>query len=149
MKALDEKDLKILDVLKQNSKLTTQQIAKRVNIPITTIHNRIKKLEKLGVIKGYTLVLDYKKLGRPILGYVLVTAFSTLPTGKRLSQDAIAKEIKKLSGVEEVNIVTGGTDILVKVRVKDIDELNNFLIKKLRRIDGVDKTQTMIVLSSV
>lgn len=146
---LDEKDLRIIEVLKQNSKLTTQQIAKKVNIPITTIHNRIKNLERLGVIKGYSVVLDYKMLGRPILGYVLVTAVSALPTGKKLFQEDVAKEIRKLHGVEEVCIVTGGTDILVKVRVKDVDELNDFLIKKLRRIDGVDKTQTMIVLSSV
>ena len=146
---LDEKDLKILEILKQNSKLTTQQIAKQLNIPITTIHNRIKKLEKLGIIKGYTLVLDYKQLGKSILAYVLVTVNYNLPSGKKLSQENIAKNIKKFSNVEEIDLMTGATDILVKVRVKDIDELNEFIIKKLREIDGIDKTQTMIVLSSV
>ncbi len=146
---LDEKDLKILDILKQNSKLTTQQIAKKTNIPITTIHNRIKKLEKLGIIKSYTVVLDYKQLEKGILAYILVTVNYLLPSGKKLRQEDIAKNIKKLANVEEVNIMTGVTDILVKVRVKDIDELNNFIIKRLREIDGIDKTQTMIVLSSV
>ncbi len=146
---LDEKDLKILDILKQNSKLTSQKIAKKINIPITTIHNRIKKLEKLGIIKGYTVKLDYKQLDKGILAYILVTVNYLLPSGKKLRQEDIAKNIKKLANVEEVNIMTGVTDILVKVRVKDIDELNNFIIKKLREIDGIDKTQTMIVLSSV
>ncbi len=146
---LDEKDFQILEVLKQNSKFTTQQIAKKINIPITTIHNRIKKLEKLSIIKGYTVVMDYKQIGKGILAYVLVTVNYLLPSGKKITQESIAKNIKKLSGVEEVDIMTGVIDILVKVRLKDIDELNDFVIDRLREIDGIDKTQTMIVLSSV
>lgn len=146
---LDEKDFRILDVLKINSKLTTQQIAKKLNIPITTVHNRIKKMQKCGAIKGYTVLLDHVQLGKPILAYVLVTAYHMLPTGKKLFQEDIAAAIKKLPGVEEIDIMAGGSDLLIKVRVSDIGELNDFLIHKLRRIDGVDKTQTMIVLSSV
>lgn len=146
---IDEKDLRILDELKKNAKLTTHQIAKKTFIPITTIHNRIRKLEEKGIIKGYTLVLDHKQLGKNILAYVLVTVNYMLPSGKKINQEGIAKNIKKMQGVEEVDIMTGETDILVKVRLKDIDELNNFIIKKLREIDGIDKTRTMIVMSSV
>lgn len=144
-----DKDQKILDILKQNSKLTTNQISKKTNIPITTVHNRIKKMEKSGLIKSYSVILDYKKLGRPITSYILVNIIYTLPSGKKIRQEDVARSIKKLGNVEEVNIMTGGADVLVKVRVKDIDELNYFITKKLRSIDGVDKTQTMIVLSSV
>ncbi len=143
---LDKKDLKIIEILKQNSKQTTSQISKKFNIPITTVHNRIKKLEKLGIIKNYTVVLDYKKLDQGILSYILVSVMYTLPNEKKIDQEEIAKEIKKI-GAEEVSIVTGGTDLIVKVRVKDVEELNEFVIKKLRNIDGVDKTQTLIVLN--
>ena len=118
-------------------------------IPITTIHNRIKKLEKEGIITGYTLKLDYKKIGRPIKAYMLLTVTYTLPDGKKLRQEDIAKTIKRLEEVEEVNIMTGITDILIKVRMKDIDQLNTFVIDKLRNIEGIDKTQTMLVLSEV
>ncbi len=145
---LDDKDMKILELLKENSKLGTNQISKKLRIPITTIHNRIKKLEKEGVIKNYTIIPDYKKIGKEILGYILVTVIYMLPNGEKISQEEVAKEIKNL-GAEEVSIVTGGTDIIVKVRVKDVEELNNFIIKKLRGINGVDKTQTLIVLSSL
>lgn len=146
---IDEKDLKILDVLKENSKLTTNQIAKKINIPITTIHNRIKKLEKEEVIKKYSVELNYKKLGKSILCYVLITAISMMPNGRKIFQEDVARNIKKLPGVEEVIILTGGTDMMIKVRLESINELNDFLIKRLRKIDGVDKTQTMIVLNSI
>jgi len=145
---MDSKDEKVLEMLEKNSKLTTSQIAKKTGIPITTIHNRIKKLEKLGIIKNYSVNLDYKKLNLPITSFISVNTKYTLLSGETLKQEDIAKEIRILKGVEEVNIMTGGTDILLKVRVKDIDGLNEFVIKKLRSIKGVDKTQTMIVLSS-
>src|SRR3989344_5788391 len=145
---LDKKDLKILEILKENSKLTTSQIYKKTNIPIKTVHNRIKKLENLGIIRSYTLKLDYNKLGKPITGFILVTINYILPDGTKIKQEHVAQEISKLEGVEEVNIMTGATDILIKVRVSSIEELNEFVIKKLRNINGVDKTQTMITLSS-
>jgi Lrp/AsnC family transcriptional regulator for asnA, asnC and gidA len=72
-----------------------------------------------------------------------------LPSGIKVMQEDVAKEIKALPGVESVELLTGGTDILAKVRVKDVDELNNFIIRQLRKIEGVDKTQTMVVLSKI
>ncbi|MBD3303677.1 winged helix-turn-helix transcriptional regulator [Candidatus Woesearchaeota archaeon] len=146
---LDEKDLQVLEELKENAKRTTSQISKRINLPITTVHNRIKKLEKLGIIKRYTVELDYKKLNKPIAAYVMIQVMYMLPSGIKVMQEDVAKEIKGLAGVESVELLTGGTDILAKVRVKDVDELNDFIIRKLRKIEGVDKTQTMVVLSKI
>ncbi len=146
---LNEKDIKILDILKTNAKLTTSQISKKTAIPITTVHNRIKKLEKLGIIKGYTVKIDYEKLGKPILTYILITVTYTSPNGKKISQQDIAKNIKKLKGVEEVNITAAGTDLILKARFADIKDMNDFVIDKLRKIEGVDKTQTIVVMSTV
>lgn len=150
---LDEKDLKIIQILKENSKLTTSQIAKKTNVPITTAHNRIKKLEKLGIIKGYTVVLDHKLLGEEVLVYILVTVNYNIPNKnipkKRISQEAIADQIKRSPNVEEVNILTGENDMIVKARFSSISQLNNFITKSLRNIEGVDRTQTMVVLSEV
>ncbi|MBW2972936.1 Lrp/AsnC family transcriptional regulator [Candidatus Woesearchaeota archaeon] len=145
--ALDEKDLQVLEELKQNAKRTTSQISKRINLPITTVHNRIKKLEKMGIIKRYTVDIDYKKLDKPIAAYVLVSVIYMLPSGIKIGQEDVAKEIKGLAGIESVEIMAGGTDILVKVRVKDVEELNDFIVRQLRKVEGVDKTQTMVVLS--
>ncbi|HSU73289.1 MAG TPA: Lrp/AsnC family transcriptional regulator [Candidatus Binatia bacterium] len=144
----DDKDLRILELLKENSNATSSKISKKLNIPITTVHNRIKKLQQTGVIQHYTVELDYKKLEKGMLAYVLVNVVYTLPSGKKIHQENVARDIKKI-GAEEVSIVAGGADIMVKVRAKDVEDLNDFVVKKLRSIDGVDKTQTMIVLQSV
>ena len=146
---LDDKDLLILEQLKGNAKLTTGQLGKKLNIPVTTVHNRIKKLEKLGVLEGYTVRIDYKKLGKPICAYILISVMYNMPDGRKIKQDELAKSLKKFDEVEEVDIMGGVTDIMIKVRVATVDELNDFVIKKLRSVDGVDKTQTMLVLSRV
>ena len=146
---MDKKDEKILELLRENSKLTTHQISKKTLIPITTVHNRIKKLEKEGIIKKYTLELDNKKLGKTIAAYVHITVDYRLLKELKMSQQELAKKIKQVESVEEAAMVTGGTDIVIKVRAGDIDELDEFVTKKLRNIGGIEKTQTMVILNEV
>lgn len=146
---MDEKDEKILKLLKENSKLTTHQISKKHLIPVTTVHNRIKKLEKDGVIKRYTLELDNKKLGKTIAAYINITVDYKLLKEMKMSQQELMKKIKQDESVEEAAMVTGGTDILIKVRVKSMDELDNFVTRHLRNIEGIEKTQTMVVLNEL
>ncbi len=74
MTKIDKTDLMVLDILKKNAKLTTSEISRIVRKPITTVHNRIKKLVKEGVIKNYTVVINYKKIGNHIDAFVLVNA---------------------------------------------------------------------------
>jgi len=145
---IDETDRQIIDILKENAKLSTRKIAKRLNIPITTIHNRIKRLEKGEVIKRYTVVLDYKKLGLPISAYIMIQTQYPHAGDLKKNQETMAEKIKKFQEIEEVANVTGAVDTLAKVRIASIDELNDFIIKKLRYIEVVDKTQTMIVLKA-
>jgi len=140
---MDDKDERILEVLKENSKLSTQQISKRVSIPITTVHNRMKKLKEEGVIKKYTVVLDPKKIGKPISSYILIRVDYR---NTKQSQHDMAKKLKSRDIVEEVAIVTGGTDMILKVRVRDMDELNDFVIKYLRMLDGIERTETLVIM---
>jgi len=147
---LDEKDRVIIQALLENSKQTTGRLSKKLGIPITTIHNHIKKLEKEKVILNYTLNLDYAKLGKPIFAHIGVTVdYLAGGSGKKINQTDVAKDIRKIDGVQEVTIMTGGTDILVKVIASDIFELNRVVTEKMRNITGVDKTQTSIVLQKV
>ena len=143
---MDKKDAKILKVLKENAKLSTQQISKKTLIPITTVHHRIKKMEKEGVINGYTTIVDNKKIGKNIAAYVLVAVDYKLLKEKRISQHELAEKLKKHEIVEEVAMLTGVTDIILKIRVKDINELNGFVTRQLRNMDGIENTKTMVVL---
>jgi len=140
---MNEKDERILGILKENSSLSTQQISKRTSIPITTVHNRIKKLKEEGVIERYTVVLNHKKIGKPISSYILIRVDYR---NTKQSQHEMAKKLKSKSIVEEVAIVTGSTDMIVKVRVKDMEELNNFVIGYLRMMDGVERTETLVIM---
>ncbi len=145
----DKNDREVIELLRENSKQSVQELAKRISLPPTTVHNRIKRLEQHRTIKRFTIDLDWNALGKQVTAFVLASVEYIMPTGGRVRQEDIAREIRGLPGVDEVHVLTGGADILAKVRVKDIAELNEFLIQKLRTVPGVDKTQTMIVLSTV
>ncbi|MDP7181402.1 MAG: Lrp/AsnC family transcriptional regulator [Candidatus Woesearchaeota archaeon] len=145
--SVDNKDRRIIAELVQNSDQTTSKLSKKLGIPITTVHNRIKKLQKDGVIINYTVNLDHHKLGRPIPAFINVTI--NYGAGKNISQTSIATKLKKIDGVYETYILTGGADIVAKVLAKDIPDLNAIVTEKLRNIEGIDKTQTSIVLKEV
>lgn len=142
---LDEKDYKILEVLKNHSNWGTNQISKKTKVPITTVHNRIKKLKGLGIIKNFTINIDYEKLGKPIKAYVLITANQD----KTHTQEKIAQKIKSVENVISADIVTGTTDILATIKTNSINTLNEIITHKIRNIEGVDKTQTVIVLKEI
>jgi len=143
---LDEKDVKILKVLQENCKITTKQIAKEINSPITTVFAKIKRMEKLGIIKGYKAVLDARKLSMETTAFILASfSYGPQETKETLSQRELARQISKLPEVQEVHIITGDWDILMKVKDKDVDAIGRFVIDKLRMVKGIEKTLTCMV----
>jgi len=146
MANLDDKDQKILDLLKEHGDYTTRQIAKKTLLPITTVHHRVKKLKQEGIIKNYTVNLDYSKLEKNFVAYILISANLSLLKQKKKTQHDLAKEIKGFYFVERVDIVSGGTDLVAIVRVKDVEEFDKVLLGKLQLVEGIDKTQSLIVI---
>lgn len=143
---LDDNDWKILGVLKEHAEYSSTQISKKTGLPRTTIHNRIKKLKQEGVITKFTVKLDSAKIGKNFVAYVLISANLPLLKQKKKTQYDLAEEIRKFWFVERVDIVSGGTDLVTIVRVKDVDEFNTVLLGKLQLLEGIDKTQSMIVI---
>ena len=121
-------------------------ISRKAGVPITTVHNRIKKMCKEGIIKKYTIVLDPKKIGRPILALILINFNYKLLEDK--NKEAFAK-ILHIDGVEELFEVTGDYDLILKVRTKDIETLNEVLTKLRSGNFAVRDTKTMIVLNEI
>ena len=146
---LHKKDQLILEVLQEHGDYTTRQIAKKTLLPITTIHNRIKKLRKANIIKKFTIDLDYTKIDKAFSAIILVSFDYKLLRELKKDQHQVAKEMANLPEVGKVDIVTGGTDMVIRVRVKDVAEFDSFLLKKLQKIPGVDRTQSLVVIHEV
>lgn len=146
---LDEKDIRILNFLQKNCKLTTKTIAKQINSPITTVFAKIKRMEELGIIKGYKAILDSKKLGIGTTAFVFVSfSYGMLGMEQPPSQREIATEISKFPEVQEVHIVTGDWDILIKIKAKDVNAIGKFVVDKLRLVKGIEKTLTCMVFDT-
>lgn len=145
---MDEKDKEILKILEKDSSLSSQEIGKQTKIPITTVHNRIKKLQKDGIIKKFTISINHAKLGKPVSAIILVTINYDF-SSEKINQLDIAKKIRAYEDVTDLQIVTGSTDIVIRIQTESIDHLNEFIINYLRPIPGIDKTQTMIVLKEI
>jgi Lrp/AsnC family transcriptional regulator for asnA, asnC and gidA len=149
MNEMVDKDSRILALLKANSRMTTKEMSKELEMPQTTIHNRIKRLTKNGIIKRFTIEIDGKKIGKGLDAYILCTVSYRSTRGEKINQIEVAQTIKELPEVEEVSIVTGDNDMIVKVAVKDVDALNDFVIFSLRDIEGVERTVTSVILSEI
>ena len=144
---LDYKDYLILEALKKDSKQTTRKLSKKLNIPLTTVHHRIKKLKKQEIIKNYTIDIDYKKINKNFLGFVLINANLEKLKEKNKTQYDLIKEIKKNHFVKEVYIISGKTDLIAKIRARDVEEFDKYLLTKLQTIEGIKNTESLIVIN--
>ena len=138
-----EKDLKILQLLKEDSKRTVKEIARELDTPPSTVHDRIQKMNSEGLIKQWTIVPDYAMMGKPITAFVLAKYVHA----EGRSQRKVAEEIAKLENVHEVHIVTGTWDLLIKARVSSVEELSNLTVDKLSEMKGVGERVTITSLS--
>ncbi len=149
---LDEKDLSILALIQENSKLTANQIAKKINTPITTVFAKTKRMEEMGIIKQYRAILSPEKLNLNTAAFILA-AVSYQAKNKEdetpISQRQVAEEIARFPEVQEVHIITGDWDLLVKLRAENVDAVGKFVVDKLRLIKGLDKTLTCMVFETV
>ena len=138
---MDDVDTAILRSLIKNSRISLSQMSKEIDVPDATISNRLKKLEN-EVIKRYTVILDWQKIGLDITTIIIIQTESE-------KHESVKEELSKLNEVSEVYSVSGEYDILIKVWVQDIEELNKLMNTKIRSIDGVEDLTEMIVMERV
>ncbi len=150
MAKLDEKDIAILALIQENSKLTARQIAQRINTPITTVFAKTKRMEELGVIREYRAVLAPEKLDSGTTAFILASvSYRAKVDDVPVSQRAVAEEIAKFPEVQEVHIITGDWDLLIKLRAESVEAIGKFVVDKLRLIKGLEKTLTCMVFETV
>jgi DNA-binding Lrp family transcriptional regulator len=149
MEKLDEKDLAILNFIQKDCKLTAREIARKIGSPITTVFAKIKRMEELGIIKEYRAILDSRKLDNSATAFILASVFYGAKNDDRqISQRDIAGEIAKFPEVQEVHIITGDWDLLIKLKGKDVETVGKIVIDKLRIVKGVEKTLTCMVFET-
>ena len=141
---LDLTDKKILNLLQQNSKANIKEIALKIGLTQTPTYERIKRLEKTGVIKNYIAVLDKEKVGYSIEVFCQVT----LLVHSKEMITRFENAINKIDEVMECFHVAGNYDYLLKVIVKDMNSYQAFLKNKLSVLDSVANVQSTFVMSS-
>lgn len=138
---LDSLDRHILSLLQENCKLPLNKIGERIGLSAPSVVERIKKLEENGIIRGYTAVLDARKLGKDITAFIGVSIHH--PKLIRTFE----KEIDRFEEVQECHHVTGEYTLLLKIKTDNTSGLEE-LLRQIRSIDGVDRTETTVVLST-
>jgi Lrp/AsnC family transcriptional regulator, leucine-responsive regulatory protein len=147
---LDEKDIAILALIQNNSRLTAKEIARKISIPITTVFAKTKKMEDQGIIKGFKAILAPEKLDSGTAAIIFASVSYGSPAGANpTSQRVVAEEISKLAEVQEVHIITGDWDLMIKLRAENVDAVGRFVVDKLRCIKGIEKTLTCMIFETV
>ncbi|AMM54654.1 Lrp/AsnC family transcriptional regulator [Pyrococcus kukulkanii] len=135
---LDDVDKKIIEILQKDGKVPLREISKITGLAESTIHERIKRLRESGILKKFTAIVDPEALGYTMLAFILIK----VKAGK---YSEVASKLVKYPEIMEVYETTGDYDMVVKIRTRNSEELNNFL-DMVGSIDGVEGTHTMIVL---
>ncbi|OYT65445.1 AsnC family transcriptional regulator [Candidatus Bathyarchaeota archaeon ex4484_205] len=138
---IDDLDLKIIRELQKDARKSFRDVAAKLKIAEGTVYNRVKKLEEMGVIKGYVLDIDYAKLG-----FDIVAVMGVVVEGAKLVQ--VEREISRMPETVAVYDVTGTYDVIVIAKFHDTSSMNNF-VKRILGIKAVQRTYTMVVLNVV
>lgn len=141
MSEVDEKDLKILEVLQEEGGITFVELGKRLNMSPSTAYIRVRRLRQMGLIKKVVSIIDYQRLGYKVRAFIFVKV-----EPKKLEQ--VAKELSEIDNVLQIQDITGEPSLLVQVIARDNEHLAQIL-DHICKIDGVLSTNTMIALRTL
>ncbi|MGO0884418.1 Lrp/AsnC family transcriptional regulator [Clostridioides difficile] len=141
--AIDEIDLKIINSLKKNSRASTSEISRQVNLSIPAVSERIKKIEQSNIIQKYTIQINREKTKYKLLAFVFIN------TDLSKSIEEFKKIMLEYDTVLECHHISGEYDYLIKVLAEDTNELEKFISITLKEIRGIQKANTTIVLSTI
>ena len=142
---LDKKDRRILAVLQQRGNIPNNELADLVNLSPSTCLRRVKRLEELGVIRGYVALLDAAKIGRSLCVFVRVK----LDHKSRADVERFEAEVLKYPEVTECHVVMGEDDFILKIVVADLNDFQKFLLDHLTAIQGLGTVISSAVLRQV
>ncbi len=136
---LDETDFLILDALKKDARQTIAEMSNALGVPRATVHERIMRMKKAGVIRRFTIEQDYRLTGLPTMSFVL----ASYAQAARTDQHEAARAVATIPGVLGVYIISGEWDLLIKVRGVSIESIGTLILDRIRNTPGIAKTYTM------
>ena len=142
---VDEIDSKILTLLQKDGKMTFKEIANELDLTTTPVYERIKKMEKNGVIQSYKAIVDRRKLGLQLLVFCNVS----LKEHQASFLDNFENDIVNFPEVISCYHIAGMYDYLIQLTVKDMDEYQVFISKKIANINNIAKVQSSFVMTEV
>lgn len=145
MLKLDQTDRKLLTLLQEDSKQTTKELSNKLNLSVTAVYERVKKLEKEAVIKKYVAILDKKRIAKSFMAQCHVRL-------TQHSKDFVMKferEIIKIEEVLECYHVSGDYDYILKILVEDMEAYRDFMVTKLTAIPNIGNTHSIFVIGEV
>jgi DNA-binding Lrp family transcriptional regulator len=140
---VDDLDLALLSALATDARQSQRALARQVEMSPPAVADRLARLERAGVIRGYRVDVDWAALGYPVVVYLAVTA------GPGMDLSEIIKAIQALPEAQDMSVVTGGLDLLVRLRVRDHAHLRELLLAEIFQINGVQRTETFLSLADV
>jgi Lrp/AsnC family transcriptional regulator, leucine-responsive regulatory protein len=138
---VDDLDLTLLRALADDARQSQRALARAVGMSPPAIADRLARLERVGAIRGYRVDLNWSALGYPVVVYLAVTA------GPGMDLSEIIRAIRELPEAQDMSVVTGGLDLLVRLRVRDHTHLRELLLNAIFRIPGVQRTETYLSLA--
>src|SRR5580658_102168 len=138
---VDELDLALLRALATDARQSQRALARTVEMSPPAVADRLARLERNGAIRGYRVEVDWAALGYPVVVYLAVTA------GPGMDLSEIARSIRALPEAQDMSVVTGAFDLLVRLRVRDHTHLRELLLNTIFQIPGVQRTETFLSLA--
>jgi Lrp/AsnC family transcriptional regulator, leucine-responsive regulatory protein len=140
---LDATDLAILRLLASDARMSFRRVARELGMSPPAIADRVAGLERLGVIRGYRAELDRSMLGFPLVVYVGIVSV------QGTDQLQVVERLRETPEVEDVHLVTGPKDMLVRLRLRDTAHLREVLFERIWTVPGVDRTETFVSLGDM
>ncbi|WP_452220855.1 Lrp/AsnC family transcriptional regulator [Lacinutrix salivirga] len=141
----DLTDNKLIELLQENSKQTSKELSHKLNLSVTAVYERIKKLENNGIIDKYVALIKKEKIDKAFVAFCHIKL-------EKHAQDYVIKfekEVAKLSEVMECFHISGDYDYLLKVIVKDVEAFREFMVNRLTKISHIGSTHSMFVINEV
>lgn len=145
MPSFDRTDQRILDILQSDGRISFVDLAKRVNLTTTPCVERVRRLERTGVITGYKAVVDAEKMGLSMTVFVEAKLDHTTPDALERFRSAVLE----MDNLIECYLIAGGFDYLLKLQIADITAYRHFLAESLPRLTDIQQTRSYIVVEQL